>query len=125
MSSAGISEWSDPPPDDISAKSVFVDSFAIFGVVRRFANALMDDDFRLCYHRECPHYGANQCNSWIFVPAHYESCTFPGRIRFLKEEIGNRVKRNRPKFELRLFDATTFAELSSKLRGKTATSLNA
>jgi len=76
----GIANLSGMTLDEAAIKSGIVDYLAIFGFVRRFADALMDPDFRLCHHIDCPLYPANFCNSWIFVPAKFENCGFEKHI---------------------------------------------
>jgi hypothetical protein len=65
---------------------LFVDWLAIYGVVRRWVNALMDPSFRLCHHKSCPHYDQNLCNMWVLIPDRFEDCRFPDRIKRLVED---------------------------------------
>lgn len=78
-------------------RASFVDFLAIYGVVRRLLNALMDNDFRLCHHKDCPSYAANLCNTWIFIPKHHEECTFNDRLAYIRESYGSRSPSRRIK----------------------------
>ena len=71
----GIRRIEEAAPGTSGAAS-FIDQFTIFGAVRRATGAFYADDMRLCPHRECPEYGHNYCNSWIFIHKTYQECGF-------------------------------------------------
>jgi hypothetical protein len=73
--------------DQITEKdigAIFVDMTTMFSVVRRFGNVMMDPEFRLCHHEDCPMYRANFCNMWLFIPEKYENCTFKKRVEYIR-----------------------------------------
>ena len=78
------------PLGDADIQTVLIDFLAVFGVARRFVNALMDSDFRLCHHKECPLFESNFCNTWTFIPRRYEECKFPDRIKRIKSRMGSK-----------------------------------
>jgi hypothetical protein len=93
LSSTGLANMEDVHLEERDIKASFVDFLAIYGVVRRSFNALMDNDFRLCHHKDCPAYEANLCNTWIFIPKRYQDCTFQQRLEYLRKSYAeNAVK---------------------------------
>jgi hypothetical protein len=75
-----------------TVKGSLLTLLTVVGAVRRFANALMDTDFRLCHHESCPHYAANLCNMWPIIPAKHTECGFPSQKEFLQATLGAEVK---------------------------------
>ncbi len=80
ITTSGLANLSGAQLDEIAIKGGLVEFLTIFGVVRRFGHALMDTNFRLCHHKQCPNYADNYCNSWIFIPHDYKSCGFERHI---------------------------------------------
>jgi hypothetical protein len=89
LNSSGLANVSGIAFSEKDVRGAFVDFLAIYGIVRRHLNALMDPDFRLCHHKDCPLYNGNVCNTWIFVPKRFEDCTFVSRVGGIREWTGS------------------------------------
>jgi hypothetical protein len=98
MSMTGLANIEGAALAENDIKAAFVDFLAIYGVVRRTVNALMDDDFRLCHHVDCPSYGINLCNTWTFIPKDHSDCTFEDRLAYLYAGYGARKSESRIDF---------------------------
>jgi hypothetical protein len=102
LKSSGINNLTTVTLDEGETRGMLIDFLAIFGVVRRFGGALMDNDFRLCHHGECPNFNSNFCNSWIFIPPHHEQCKFDERMESLRNTFDDYIWRGKPGVEFTL-----------------------
>lgn len=85
-------------------RGVFIDFLLMFSVARGFGNALMDPDFRLCHHKDCPLYQRNYCNMWIFIPKKFEECGFLDRVKYVKSRFASTEISSKTRLELVLMD---------------------
>jgi hypothetical protein len=58
-----------------------------YGLLRRRTGLHFDEGTRLCHHGECPYFAANWCNTFPFVPARHEQCTFDGYVASLTDLV--------------------------------------
>lgn len=65
-------------------------AMAVYGAFRRATGVHMTEAGRTCYHRDCPHYDGNFCNSYPLIPVEYRDCGFPERLRTWIDNIPRR-----------------------------------
>lgn len=72
--------------ENVSSTGFIADFLTMYGAVRRASGAHFDNEQRVCYHNQCPHYLANFCNAYPIVPSSYKECGFPDRIKRLIQQ---------------------------------------